>query len=125
MVQLLVRQGDRLQINQLNCPDEETALCVAIRHGRLDMLETLLGHPRINIDVINRWGETALLLAVKREDPAMVSRLLQGPNLPCNLALPAEVAQSRKNRGMARLIHEAMKQKGHCDYSSRQTERQI
>ncbi|KAJ5559371.1 hypothetical protein N7513_001770 [Penicillium frequentans] len=71
MVQLLVWQGDRLQINQLNCPDEETALCVAIRHGRLDMLEALLGHPQINIDVINRWGETALLLAVRREDPAM------------------------------------------------------
>ncbi|KAJ5292119.1 hypothetical protein N7478_001370 [Penicillium angulare] len=125
MVELLVRQGDRLQINQLNSPDKETALCVAICHGRLDILDILLGHPRINIDTINGWGETALLLAVKREDIAMVSRLLQGPNLPCILAMPAEVAQSRKNRDMSRLIQEAMKQKSHRDYSSRERQRQI
>ncbi|KAJ5267732.1 hypothetical protein N7478_010540 [Penicillium angulare] len=125
MVELLVRQGDRLQINQWNSPDKETALCVAIRHGRLDILDILLGHPGINIDTINGWGETALLLAVKREDTAMVSRLLQGPNLPCILAMPAEVAQSRKKRDMSRLIQEAMKQKSHGDYSSRKRQRQI
>ncbi|KAF3004654.1 hypothetical protein E8E15_001260 [Penicillium rubens] len=120
IVELLVWQNDRLQINQLNGPDKETALCVAIRHGRLDILHILLGHSRTNIDTINRWGETALLLAVKREDTAMVSRLLQGPNLPCSLALPAEIARSRNNRDICRLMQEAMKQRSHSDYSSRQ-----
>jgi ankyrin repeat protein len=120
IVELLVWQNDRLQINQLNGPDKETALCLAVRRGRLDLLDILLAHPQINIDTINGRGETALLLAVKREDPSMVSRLLQGPNLPCILALPTEIAQSRNNRDIYRLMQEAMKQRSHSNYSSRQ-----
>ncbi|KAJ6103669.1 hypothetical protein N7486_003891 [Penicillium sp. IBT 16267x] len=120
MVRLLVWQGDRLQINQLNSPREETALCVAIRHGRFDILDILLEHPCINLDLINRWGETALLLAVRREDTARVSRLLQGPKVPCNLALPADVAESCKNRELGNLIKEKIKRRSHSGYSSRQ-----
>lgn len=125
MVRLLVWQGDRLQINQLNSPDEETALSVAIRLGRLDILDILLQHPRINLDVINRWRETALLLAVRREDMAMVGRLFQGPNVPGYLALAADVASSCKNRGLGRLIEEKMKQKSHGSYLSKQGQLQL
>lgn len=110
MVKSLVCQGDRLQINQLNKPDEETALSVAVRHGRLDILDILLQHPRIDLDIINRWRETALLLAVRREDMAMVGRLFQGPNVPGYLALAADVATSCKNRDLKRLIEGKMKQ---------------
>ncbi|KAJ5559492.1 hypothetical protein N7513_001891 [Penicillium frequentans] len=125
MVKLLIWQGDRLQINQLHSPDEETALFVAIRHRRLDILDILLEHPRIDLDLINRWGETALLLAVRQEDSVMVSRLLEGPKVPDNLALPAEVAKSRKNRDLGNLIEEAVKQKTHSRYVPRQGQLQI
>lgn len=49
MVKLLVRQSNRLHINQLNRLDGETALSVAIRQGRPDIVDVLLMHqPRCN-----------------------------------------------------------------------------
>jgi hypothetical protein len=98
-VRLLVHQGDRLEINEPGGSDEETALCIAIRLERLDIMDTLLKHSRINLDIMNRWGETASILAVKQGHTAMVGRLIQGPTIPCNMALAADLASSQEPRG--------------------------
>jgi ankyrin repeat protein len=42
-------------------------------------------HPHIDLDVTNRLGETALLLAMKRENIPIVERLLQGPKIQVSI----------------------------------------
>ena len=103
-VKLLVEQGDRLNINQPNKSDEETAVSVAVRNGNLHILHILLQHPNIDLNLRNRWGETALLIAVKRGDTELVKRLLQDPRPISSLGIPAEVAKSRNNHVMEELI---------------------
>lgn len=109
MVKLLISQGDRLQVNQLNYFDKETALSVAVRLGRLDLLAILLEHSHIDLGVRNCRNETALLLAVRRENIAIVRRLLQVLNASCHLTLPAEVVKFCKSRGLEDLIEEKLK----------------
>jgi ankyrin repeat protein len=110
MVRLLVDQGDRLEVNQLSRSDGETALCMAIRCKRLDIMDVLLKHPRINLDIMNRWGETASVIAVKQGHTAMVGRPIRGPTIPCNMALAADLASSGKNREVELLIKEKLKE---------------
>lgn len=111
MVKLLVGQGSRLQVNQLNRLDEETALSVAIRQGRLDIAGVLLSHPDIDLDVTNRWGETALLLAVRQEKIDIVEKLLQSPKIPRKLALAADAAGFRKIGGKGSLMEAMINQR--------------
>jgi ankyrin repeat protein len=129
MVRLLVDQGDRLEVNQLSRSDGETALCMAIRRGRLDVMDILLKHPRINLDIMNRWGETASVIAVKQGHTAMVGRLIQGPTIPCNMALAADLASSGKNRDVELLIKEKLKEKlmeeSNSSYLTRQCQLQL
>ncbi|KAJ6008514.1 hypothetical protein N7540_012490 [Penicillium herquei] len=101
-VELLVRQNDRLQINQVNRDDGDSALFLAIRRRRQDILEVLLSHPHINLDVTNRWQETALEVAVRFGTHAMVEKLLQGPRLPRKFARSVMAAKSRDTRDLIR-----------------------
>ncbi|CAG8624718.1 unnamed protein product, partial [Penicillium salamii] len=103
-VKLLVAQGSRLKINQLNKIDEETAVSVAVRNGSLHILHILLQHPNVDLNLRNHWSETALLIAVKREDIEGVKRLLQDPRPISSLGIPAEVAKSRNNHVIEKLI---------------------
>jgi ankyrin repeat protein len=103
-VKLLVEQDNRLNINQPNKSDEETAVSVAVRNGNLHILHILLRHPNIDLNLRNRWDETALLIAVKRGDIDGVGILLQDPRPIFSLSSPAEVAKSCNNHAMEMLI---------------------
>jgi ankyrin repeat protein len=72
--------------------------------GRPDIVDVLLMHPHIDLDVTNRLGEAALLLAMKRENIPIVERLLQGPKIPYMLALPADVSRCCKDYGKGALM---------------------
>ncbi|KAI3097122.1 hypothetical protein CBS147333_9396 [Penicillium roqueforti] len=110
-VKVLVEQGGRLKINQLNSIDEESALCVAVRNQSLNILDILLQHPDINLNLTNRWGETALGLPVKAGDVKIVKRLLQDSKRVSNLEVPALLAKSRKNDVVEELIKDEIKRK--------------
>ncbi|KAK9847338.1 hypothetical protein MYU51_019539 [Penicillium brevicompactum] len=103
-VKLLVAQGSRLKINQLNRTDEETAVSIAIRNANLHILHVLLQHPDVDLNQHNRWGETALLIGVREGDIEEVKRLLQDPRPIYSLEIPAEIANSRKKHVIEKLI---------------------
>ncbi|CAG8231797.1 unnamed protein product, partial [Penicillium salamii] len=103
-VKLLVAQGSRLKINQLNRIDEETAVSVAVRNASLPILHILLQHPNIDLNLRNRWGETALLIGVREGDIEGVKRLLQDPRPIYSLGIPAEIAKSRNKHVIEKLI---------------------
>lgn len=54
VVKLLVEQGDRLKINQLNSINKESVLFVAVRNQSFNILDILLQHPAINLNLSNR-----------------------------------------------------------------------
>ncbi|KAJ5855203.1 hypothetical protein N7455_009151 [Penicillium solitum] len=111
VVKLLVEQGDRLKINQLNSIDEESALFVAVRNQSFDILDILLQNPAINLNLSNRWGETALGLAVKGGDVKIVKRLLQDSKRVSNLKVPALLARSRNSHAVKKLTEDEIERK--------------
>lgn len=111
VVKLLVAQGDRLRVNQLSHLDEETALSIAARQGNLDILNVLLSHRRIDMDIIDRWGGTALRSAVRQEQVGVVERLLQGPIIPRQLVLSLEIAKLHQNNRLRALLEEKIHKK--------------
>ncbi|KAJ5365260.1 hypothetical protein N7517_008146 [Penicillium concentricum] len=110
-VKVLVEQGGRLKINQLNSIDEESALCVAVRNQSLNIPDILLQHPDINLNLTNRWGDTALGLAVKGGDVKIVKRLLQDSKRVSNLKVPALLARSRNSHAVKKLIEDEIERK--------------
>lgn len=105
-----MEQGGRLKINQLNSIDEESALFVAVRNESLNIMDILLQHPDINLNLSNRWGETALVLAVKG-DVEIVKRLPQDSKRVSNLIFPALLAKSRNSNVVEKLIEDEIKRK--------------
>ena len=49
------------------------------------MVTSLLNHPGIDVNVQNRWNDTALHKAVYNNHPAIVSQLLSDDNINVNL----------------------------------------
>ena len=79
VVELLVLEmpGD-LDINMTHSQDHyRTALMLAAQKGHLEMIEILLKHPSIGIDVQDAYGATAMLLAVREGHFDIVERLLK------------------------------------------------
>lgn len=85
---------------------------MAVRNRSLHILHILFRHPNININLRNRWSETALLIAVKRGDIELVKRLLEDPRPISSLGIPAEVAKSRNNHVMEKLIRGEIERNG-------------
>ncbi|KAF3007133.1 hypothetical protein E8E15_001879 [Penicillium rubens] len=115
-VKLLVAQGSRLKINQLNRIDEETAVSVAVRNASLHTLHILLQHPNIDLNLRNRWGETALLIGVREGNIEGVKRLLQDPRPISSLGIPAEVAKSRNKHVIEKLIRDRIERNSRGSY---------
>ncbi|KAJ5752700.1 hypothetical protein N7520_009617 [Penicillium odoratum] len=111
VVKLLVAQGDRLHVNQLTHLDEETALSIAARQGNLDILNVLLSHRRIDMDIIDRWGRTALRSAFRQEQVGVVERLLGGPITPRQLVISLEIANLHQNNRLQALLEEKIHKK--------------
>lgn len=79
VVELLVLEmpGD-LDVNMTHSQEHDrTALMLAAKEGHLEMIEILLKHPSIGIDVQDAYGATAILLAVRQCHFNIVKRLLE------------------------------------------------
>lgn len=75
-VRLLVKQGERLRINQGTLAMHDMALRIAARAGSLEIVRTLLEHEKIVPDLENRWMESPLKLAVKGTHALVVDALV-------------------------------------------------
>ncbi|KAM0798970.1 ankyrin repeat-containing domain protein [Usnea florida] len=79
VVELLVLEmpGD-LDINMTHSQDHDrTALMLAAQKGHLEMIEILLKHPSIGIDMQDAYGATAIVLAVREGHFDIIERLLK------------------------------------------------
>ncbi|KZN87774.1 Ankyrin-1 [Penicillium chrysogenum] len=81
VARLLVQQGTRLNINESTLASHDTALCIAARGGDLEMVQGLLRHDRIDVNIRNRWFEDPLMLAVKGGHFSIVDALVANPGL--------------------------------------------
>ncbi|CAG8108096.1 unnamed protein product [Penicillium salamii] len=81
VVRLLVQQGARLNINESTIATHDTALCIAARGGDLEMVQALLRHNQIDVNLRNRWSEHPLMLAVKGGHVSIVDALVVNPSL--------------------------------------------
>ncbi|KAJ5202948.1 hypothetical protein N7449_005027 [Penicillium cf. viridicatum] len=79
VVGLLVQQGARLHINESTIAAHDTALCISARGGDLEMVQALLRHDRIDVNIRNRWFEDPLMLAVKGGHFSIVDALVVNP----------------------------------------------
>ncbi|CRL30851.1 Ankyrin repeat-containing domain [Penicillium camemberti] len=73
VVRQLMQQGTRLNINESTIASHDTALCIAARGGDLEMVQALLCHDQIDVNLRNRWFEDPLMLAVKGGHSLVVS----------------------------------------------------
>jgi ankyrin repeat protein len=81
VVRLLVQQGTYLNINESTITSYDTALCIAARGGDLEMVQALLRHEQIDVNLRNRWLEDPLMLAVKGGHFSIVNVLVLNPGL--------------------------------------------
>ncbi|KAI3188526.1 hypothetical protein DTO003C3_10231 [Penicillium roqueforti] len=81
VVRLLVQQGTRLNINESTIASHDTALCIAARGGDLEMVQGLLRHVKVDVNLRNRWFEDPLMLAVKGGHFSIVEALVVDPKL--------------------------------------------
>ena len=81
VVRLLVQQDARLNINESTIATHDTALCIAAGGGDLEMVQALLSHDRIDVNLRNRCSEDPLMLAVKGGHSSIVDALVVNPRL--------------------------------------------
>ncbi|CAG8059008.1 unnamed protein product [Penicillium salamii] len=81
VVTLLVQQGTRLNINESTIASHDTALCIAARGGDLEVVQTLLLHNQIDVNLRNEYFEDPLMLAVKYGHFSIVNALLANTRL--------------------------------------------
>ncbi|CAG8875840.1 unnamed protein product [Penicillium salamii] len=81
VVRLLVQQGTRLNINESTIASHDTALCIAARGGDLEMVQALLLHHQIDVNLRNEYFEDPLMLAVKDGHFSIVNALLANTRL--------------------------------------------
>ena len=82
---------------------------MAVRNQSFNILDILLQYPAINLNLSNRWGETALGLAVKGGDVKIVKRLLQDSKRVLNLKVLA--LRSRNSHAVKKLIKDEIERK--------------
>jgi len=71
--------------NKIDEEDGWTALMQAAANNRLDVVISLMNHPRINLNVQDRYNNTALHMAVLNNHPAIVSQLLSDVKMDASL----------------------------------------
>lgn len=55
----------------------QSALTLAVREGAQKVTDTLLRHPQLDVNALNRHGESALMLAALKGDLTLVRRLVE------------------------------------------------
>lgn len=81
VVRLFVQQGTRLNINESTIASHDTPLCIAARGGDLEMVQALLLHHQIDVNLRNEYFEDPLMLAVKDGHFSIVNALLANTRL--------------------------------------------
>jgi ankyrin repeat protein len=79
VVRLLVQQGTLLDINKRTIGSYDTALCIAARGGNLKIVQALLRHDQIDVNLRNRLIEDPLMLAVRGGHRSIVDALVTKP----------------------------------------------
>ncbi|KAJ5264615.1 hypothetical protein N7505_007408 [Penicillium chrysogenum] len=112
VVRLVVQQGARLKINESTITTHDTGLCIAARGGDLEMVQALLRHGEIGVNLRSQWFEDPLMLAVKGEHYSIVNALVVDPRL--DTLQPEEISGFSKGR-----LHPEghSNQNGRCQYS--------
>eukprot|EP00505_MAST-04D_sp_SCG-Rhode-Island_P006413 Stramenopile-MAST_4_protein_6413 len=79
--------GGRTELMFMNAGDHvgSTALMYAAENNQLDVVISLMNHPRIDLNVQSRYNRTALHWAVFNNDPAIVSQLLSDDKMDASL----------------------------------------
>lgn len=68
-------------IDFIDCP----VLFLAIRNNHPDLIKTLMGHPKIDVNVQDNDGDTALHVAVWMNNPAILELLLSDKRTDCSV----------------------------------------
>ena len=71
--------------NKIDEEDGWTALMWAAANNQLDVVISLMNHPRIDLNVQDRFNSTALHYAVSHNHPAIVSQLLSDDKMDASL----------------------------------------
>lgn len=66
IVKLLVSIKD-VDVNAQGGPKKSTALHLAVKNRRLDIIRFLAAHEKVNIEVLNKKGESAIFYAVRKQ----------------------------------------------------------
>ncbi|KAI3093078.1 hypothetical protein CBS147333_10140 [Penicillium roqueforti] len=70
-----------MAISMCTIATHETALFTAARGGDLEMIQALLRHDQIDVNIKKRWFEDPLMLAVKGGHFSIVDALVVNPRL--------------------------------------------
>ncbi|CAG7970337.1 unnamed protein product [Penicillium salamii] len=81
VVRLLVQQGTCLNINKNTIASRDTALCIAACGGDLEMVQALLLHNQIDVNLWNEYFEDPLMLTIKDSHFSIVNTLLANTKL--------------------------------------------
>ena len=73
MVKIFLANG--VNVNKLDCEEEDTALICAVRKENIDLVRLLLANGA-DVNVTNHWGDTALMWAIEVENVELVQLLL-------------------------------------------------
>ncbi|CAG8947204.1 unnamed protein product [Penicillium salamii] len=81
IVRLLVQEGTHLNINEGTIVSHNTTLCITASSYNLEMVQTLLSHHQINVNLQNKYFKDPLILAVKDSHILIVNTLLANTRL--------------------------------------------
>jgi ankyrin repeat protein len=70
-------ENPQVNPNMALAPNGTTVLMVAVMYGASDVVDALLKHPNIDVNVSNESGQTALLWAVRQSEEAIFNMLIE------------------------------------------------
>lgn len=85
LVQLKGQAYEELDVNQVDLIYEETLLHDACWYGDKKLVQSLLDHPRIDVNIKSKDGETSLMYAVRSQDSTSVIQLLKDRRVDINI----------------------------------------
>ena len=84
-VAAFLQANPKLDVNLKDEVSQRAALHDAVNHGHLEIVQVLLGHPGINVNVQTGFGQTPFLISCASGHIAVVRLLLRDPRVDVNL----------------------------------------
>ncbi|KAH6912087.1 ankyrin repeat-containing domain protein [Coprinopsis sp. MPI-PUGE-AT-0042] len=85
IVKLLLRQTG-VNVNYKDRPSESTPLTLAAGRGHVGVVQLLISHPRIEVNILDTYGRTPLMHAARERRTEVVKVLLQFPQTRVDVA---------------------------------------